>query len=131
MEYFQLHGNIQLSHLSSRKGDVYDPGNYQTISLLPIIREILERLINEQLRAFLDSHSIISAAQHGFHHRYLCEMALMSLSKHLFHLHDVKRFACVTAIDFSCAFDTVNHDILMSRIESIYEVNTTACFRSY
>ena len=114
-----------------KKGDVYDPGNYRPISLLPIISEILERLINEQLRAFLDSHRVISAAQHGFRREYLCETALMSLSKHLFHLCDVKRFACVTAIDFSRAFETINHNILMSHIESICEVNTAAWFRSY
>ena len=55
----------------------------------------------------------------------------MSLSKHLFHLRDVKRFACVTVIDFSRTFDTVNYYILMSRTEIICEVKTAAWFRSY
>ena len=55
----------------------------------------------------------------------------MSLSKHLFHLRDVKRFACVTAIDVLRTFDTVNHNILMSRIESICKVNIAVWFRSY
>ena len=114
-----------------KKGDVYDPGNYRPISLLPIISKIQERLNKEQLRAFFNSHGVISAAQHSIRRGYSCETALMSLSKHLFHLRDVKRFACVTAIDFSRTFDTVNHDILMSRIKSICDVNTAAWFRSY
>ena len=71
-----------------KKGDVYDPGNYRPISLLPIISKILKCLINKQLCAFLDSHSVISATHHGFRREYSCEMALMSLSKHLFHLRN-------------------------------------------
>ena len=111
--------------------NVYNPRNYRLVSLLPIISKILVRLINVQLRVFLDSRGVIRAAQHGFRRGYLCETALMSLSQHLFHLSNVNRFACVTSFDFSCAFDTINHDILISRIESIYDVNLAAWFRFY
>ena len=114
-----------------KKRDLYDPGNYRQISLLSIISKILERLINKQLRTFLDSNSVISAAQHGFRHEYSCETALMSLSKHLFHLRDLIRFVRCTAIYFSRAFDTVYQDILMSRIENICEVNTGAWYQFY
>ena len=68
-----------------KKGDVYNPGNCRPLSHLPIISKIMKHLINKQLRAFLDSLSVIIAAHHGFRHGYSYETALMSISQHLFH----------------------------------------------
>ena len=114
-----------------KKGDVNDPNNYRPISLLPIISKVFERLINEQLRDFLESNGIINDSQHGFRRKRSCESALISLSKRLFLLRESKCFTCVTAIDFTRAFDTVNHDILLAHIGNICDATTTAWFRTY
>ena len=40
--------------------------NYRSISLLPVIRKVFEKLIDKQLKLFMQGHNILNNAQHGF-----------------------------------------------------------------
>ena len=49
-----------------KKGDIYNMANYKPISMLPVISKVFEKLIDEQLKLFMQDHNILNNAQHGF-----------------------------------------------------------------
>ena len=60
-------GNLQWSPLSSKKGVWYDPLNYHPISVTSVCGKVFERIVCEHLTMFLESNSILSPHQFGFH----------------------------------------------------------------
>ena len=99
-----------------KNGDVTDPGNYRPISTLSPFSKVLERLIYNQLYDFLEKHSILFQYQFGFRKGYSTEQAILEITDTLRKALDKKIVTCGLFLDFSRAFDTVNHDILLSKL---------------
>ena len=58
--------------------------NYRPISLLPVISKVFEKLIDKQLKLFMQDHNILNNAQHGFRKKKSTETALFQLTKSLY-----------------------------------------------
>jgi Reverse transcriptase (RNA-dependent DNA polymerase) len=114
-----------------KRGDIFDPGNYRPIALLPLISKVFEKLINQQLRDYLQSNNILNEAQHGFRQGHSCQTALLRLTKLLFTLKSAKQYTYVTTFDYSRAFDTVNWNLLCQRLSKFADTCTAAWFTSY
>ena len=91
--------------------------NYRPISVLPVFSKILERLIYNRMVHYLDSYNILCHQQFGFRKGYSTSMALIRLSDQLFTAIDNKKFTIGIFLDLSKAFDTVNHEILFTKLE--------------
>ena len=63
-----------------KKGDKQIVNNYRPVSLLPVCRKILERLVFNSIFDFLDNNSLLSANQSGFRRSDSCENQLLSMS---------------------------------------------------
>ena len=99
-----------------KDGDVNEPNNYRPISLLPTFSKILEKIVGSQLTLFLESNQILSVNQHGFRPKLSTETALTILTKQLYENIDNKRISLLTLCDLSKAFDSVNHTILLNKL---------------
>ena len=100
-----------------KNGDVTDPGNYRLISTLSPFSKVLERLIYNQLYNFLEKHSILYQYQFGFRKGYSTEQAqILEITDTLRKALDKKLVTCGLFLDFSKVFDTVNHDILLTKL---------------
>ena len=115
-----------------KKGDPILPSNYRPISLLPIFSKVYEKLMHKRLYSFLKDHKIIYPLQFGFQENHSIDHALISMTEEIRSTLDNKKFGCGIFIDLQKAFDTVNHEILLAKLEH-YGIRDKALnwFRSY
>ena len=101
-----------------KKGDKSDPNNYRPISILPFISKILEKCIHTRLISFLDCSNILSPNQFGFRPGISTSDALLKFMEFQYEALNMKRYSCNIFVDFRKAFDTVNHTILLRKLEA-------------
>ncbi|XP_031333905.1 uncharacterized protein LOC116163917 [Photinus pyralis] len=89
------------------------------ISILPVMSKIIEKIMNDQLRAYVDAKHIIPDHQSGFRPNYSCTTALIDTVDDIITATDSKLISVLALLDYSKAFDTINHGILLSILESI------------
>ena len=114
------------------KGDKMLVSNYRPISLLSNINKIFEKLVYSRLYSFLNIHNCIHELQFGFRAKHSTNHALTSLTEMIREALDGSNFACGIFVDFQKAFDTVDHTILLKKLEH-YGVRGLAnnWFKSY
>ena len=108
------------------------PGNYRPISILPVISKIMERLLYDQLYDYLTKNEILSDNQFGFRKFHSTATSLLDSTNSWYVNMDRKMFNLVVFIDLKKAFDTVDHEILLEKMQ-IYGIKDKAhlLMRSY
>ncbi len=98
-------------------GDPLQLNNYRPISKLCVLSKLLEKLLNEQLKTFLEINNILSPFQSGFRKQHSTVTAVMKVFSDIIDAVDCKKKNCsVLFLDLSKAFDTVDHGILLNRL---------------
>ena len=102
-----------------KKGVRDDAANYRPISLTCVLCKVMESLVKDKLLAFLQHTKAISPAQHGFVPRRSCLTNLLVAEQVITKILDSRQAADVVFIDFSKAFDSVNHRLLKAKLISV------------
>ena len=115
-----------------KSGKRYLANNYRPVSLLSPISKIFESLISIRLISFLEDNNIISEQQFGFRKQHSTTHAVTDVHSQISKNLDNKQHTCVILLDFRKAFDTVNHQILLRKLEK-YGIrgNILEMFQSY
>ena len=95
--------------------------NYRPISLLSNLYKIIEKLMYNQIIQFLEDDKIIYCKQVGFCKNFSTALAIITLIENVQSALDNNKFACRIFIDREKGFDTVDHNILLSKLETIME----------
>ena len=90
--------------------------NYRPISLLSSISKIYEYVIFHQLLNYIDTNKLFYNDQYGFRPRHSTELAAVRFVTDLIKDMDNYKIPTTVLIDLSKAFDTLNHDILLSKL---------------
>ena len=77
----------------------------------------MEKLMHKQLNEFLQEHNILFQNQFGFCKNNSATFALSQITEEIKETIDNKKYGCGIFIDLSKAFDTVNHEILVRKME--------------
>ena len=99
-----------------KKGDTWQPGNYRPISLLPTLEKLLERMVYSRISSFIESHNIIYKNQFGFRRNHSTTLAMVDIVDGIYQNLDQNMYAMGIFLDIQKAFDSVNHEILLSKM---------------
>jgi hypothetical protein len=91
--------------------------NYRPISVLSVFSKILEKLMFTRMSVFIDKHAILSSCQFGFREHHSTSMALIKLFDKITHELDNKCYSIGIFLDLSKAFDTIDHNILIDKLQ--------------
>ena len=100
--------------------------NYRPISNLPFLGKVLEKNIFHQLDMFLQNNKVHNKFQSGFRKGHSTETALVKVINDLRVAADNKDVSVLLLLDQSAAFDTIDHTILIQRLEHWVGLSGTA-----
>jgi len=117
----------QVTPLIKKDGlDANDPANYRPISNLNTISKIIERLCLVRLTPHVAATGQFNPLQSAYRKHHSTETALLKILDDLYRIIDDRRSAVLVGLDLSAAFDTIEHDILIERLRSVFGITGSA-----
>ena len=113
-----------------KKNERSEVGNYRPVSILSVASKILERAVYVQLESYLRENDILYSFQSGFRGSFSTDTCLTHLTDHVHNQTSCGNFTGMVLIDLQKAFDTVDHVILLKKLEAM-GVSSVEWFRSY
>ena len=99
------------------------PSDTRPISILPGIMKVVERLVQQQLTEYLESHHLFSHHQHGYRRLHSTETALSVITDKALHAMDRGEISLLALLDQSKCFDVVPHQALLDKLQA-YGIET-------
>ena len=100
-----------------KKGSRLLVSNYRPISLLSNLNKILEKLVHTRVYKFLEQFHCLYSLQFGFRQKHSTNHALIDITESIRLALDNKKYVCGVFVDLQKAFDTVNHEILIAKLD--------------
>ena len=101
-----------------KKGDRTSPENHRPISLTCIPCKLLEHIVFSTTSDFLDRQNFFTSFQHGFRQKRSCESQILTTLKDFTNFLNSSAQTDAVLLDFSKAFDKVDHNLLLSKINN-------------
>lgn len=115
-----------------KSGDKKILSNYRPITLTSNLSKIIEKCLKLRLNEFLEKNKLLSQYQFGFKENYSTEDAINCVSDQVSTCFNNNEKCMVVFLDLGKAFDTVTHQILLSKLKNMgIRGITYDLFRSY
>ena len=101
-----------------KKGSPFEVNNYRPISVLSCISKIFEKAIHTRLHNYFTTNNVLYKRQYGFRKHMSTNTALLDVCNNLSKSLDNSEISFGVFIDISKAFDTVQHSILLDKLQN-------------
>ena len=91
--------------------------NYRPISILPALSKVFEKIIFNQTYSYFDDHNLFFGNQYGFRKKHSTELAVLEVINRNTNQLDKGQTPMNIYLDLSKAFDTLDHDILINKLQ--------------
>ena len=116
LPYSQKHAIV--SPLPKKPGlDVADMANYRPVSNLTFVSKVTERAVASQLNEYLVANDLLPRYQSAYRKRHSTETAMLRVWSDVLMAADRRQVTLLGLLDLSAAFDCVDHDILLQRLQ--------------
>ena len=107
--------------------------NYRPVSSLSFVSKVLERVVAQRLTSYMTDSNLHEYLQSAYKPSHSTETALLKVQNDIPRSIDQYGIVILILLDLSAAFDTIDHDVLFSRMESTLGITGPALewFRSY
>ena len=102
------------------------PRNYRPISNLPFVGKLMERCVIDQLMEHIHANNLMEPLQSAYRSHRSTETALLKVKTDILKVIDNQEVMCLVLLDLSAVFDTVDHKILLERLENYFGITAIA-----
>ena len=97
--------------------------NYRPVSNLHCISKVIEKLVEKRLKEHMSEYSMYDPMQSVYKLLHSTETTLVKINYNILSSLDTKKCTVLISLDFSAAFDTINHNVLLNRLQYMYGIN--------
>ena len=107
--------------------------NYRPVSNLTFLSKVLERVVAKQLKEYMSNNNLQEPFQSAYKQYHSTESALLMVHNDILCAMENQGVTLLVLLDLSSAFDTIDHPVLLSRLQHHLGINGTilAWFESY
>lgn len=106
--------------------DPEEPKNYRPVSNLTFLSKILEKIVLTQIESHLSVTRLRETFQSAYRSGHSTETSLLRVTSDLLKATDDGHVSVLALLDLSAAFDTIDHDILITRLSKSFGIRGTA-----
>ena len=107
--------------------------NYRPVSGLPFLSKVIEKAVSQQLSEHVLLNNLDEELQSAYKSKHSTETALLKITNDILLETDKQKVVLLAFLDLSAAFDTVDHTILLNRLQTMFGIEGTALqwFKTY
>ena len=94
-----------------------DFSNYRPVSNLPFLSKVIEKAISNQLTTHIEGNKMYAKHQSAYRRNHSCETSIFQAVNFIQQSTLERKYVVLVSLDSSSAFDTVDHDLLLQRLE--------------
>ena len=125
--YLSIITEASFGHSGIKKStlDPFDLGNYRPISNLTFVPKLLERVAHEQIIGYTSDNHLLPDNQSAYQKHRSTETATLKVLSDVYQAADMGKITLLGMLDLSAAFDTVDHQILLNRLQHSFDITGT------
>lgn len=118
--------------LPKNKKVPFSGANSRPISLLPVLSKMMESIVYDQIKKYLSTNNLVTDFQHAYKEGHSTVTAMTQMTDDWLREIEEKKIVGAVLIDFSAAFDIINHNLLLKKLECYgFDQSAVSWFESY
>ena len=98
-------------------------GNFRPVSGLNFVSKLIEKIVASQIKSHINNSGILNNLQSAYKCGNSTETVLLHIQNDIWSAQDRGELTVLSLLDLSAAFDTIDHDLLLSRLPEWFDID--------